>query len=72
MSRDMLALVENKYRAIGRIYASAIIQGAGIPPLLSHPMVSYAQGFREAGLDTVEDIEKTNLIKKVWVLLLNI
>ena len=60
----MLAHVQYNYRANGRIYASALIQGAGIPPLLSHQMVQYGQGYRESTIETV-DRENAILIEKV-------
>ena len=59
-AKDMLAHVQYKYRAIGRIYASALIQGAGIPPLLSHQMVQYGQGYRESTIETVDIVGNPN------------
>ena len=66
VAKNMMALVENQNRVIGRIFASALIQGAGFKPILTHDMCNYAKGYKEANLSTVRDGEKA-LIKKVFI-----
>lgn len=65
VTKNMVALIENKYCTVGKMIASMLIQGGAVQPIFSHTLIQYGRyGAASISKDTLRE-DKKDIIEKV-------